>query len=307
MTAPASGASDGLRFGYGTNGFANHRLDDALAVIADLGYVGVALTLDHDHLDPFAPELARRVDAVRRRLSELGLAVVIETGARYLLDRWHKHAPTLLHDDAALRVEFLRRAVTIGADLGAEAVSFWAGVRPEAVPPTLAWNRLLAGCTRVVEAADRAGVTLGFEPEPGMLVEDIADWRRLYADLGAPACLGITLDIGHCRCLESLPVPDCVREVGTHLVNVQIDDMRRGCTSTWSSARARSTSRRCWPPCARSTTGAWSRSSCPATPTPHRRWPPDPWTTSAAPRPHRRLAQRSGPTRRRTFLRGARG
>ncbi|MFG2064983.1 sugar phosphate isomerase/epimerase family protein [Micromonospora sp. NPDC048871] len=228
MTAPASGASDGLRFGYGTNGFANHRLDDALAVIADLGYVGVALTLDHDHLDPFAPELARRVDAVRRRLSELGLAVVIETGARYLLDRWHKHAPTLLHDDAALRVEFLRRAVTIGADLGAEAVSFWAGVRPEAVPPTLAWNRLLAGCTRVVEAADRAGVTLGFEPEPGMLVEDIADWRRLYADLGAPACLGITLDIGHCRCLESLPVPDCVREVGTHLVNVQIDDMRRG-------------------------------------------------------------------------------
>lgn len=40
-----------LRFGYGTNGFTsqrvhNHRLDDALAVIADLGYVGVALTLE---------------------------------------------------------------------------------------------------------------------------------------------------------------------------------------------------------------------------------------------------------------------
>ena len=37
-----------LRFGYGTNGFANHRLGDALAVLADLGYQGVALTLDHD-------------------------------------------------------------------------------------------------------------------------------------------------------------------------------------------------------------------------------------------------------------------
>ena len=44
-----------LRFGYGTNGFSNHRLDDALAVIAELGYDGVALTLDHHHLDPFAP------------------------------------------------------------------------------------------------------------------------------------------------------------------------------------------------------------------------------------------------------------
>ncbi|WP_341717132.1 sugar phosphate isomerase/epimerase family protein [Micromonospora sp. FIMYZ51] len=225
--APGAGAG-GLRFGYGTNGFANHRLDDALAVIAELGYAGVALTLDHDHLDPFAPGLARRVAAVGRRLAALDLAVVIETGARYLLDPWHKHAPTLLHDDPARRVEFLRRAVAIGADLGAEAVSYWAGVRPEEVPRAVAWDRLLAGSATVVAAADAAGVRLGFEPEPGMLVEDIAGWHRLYADLGRPAAFGITLDIGHCRCLEPAPVPECVREVGAHLVNVQIDDMRRG-------------------------------------------------------------------------------
>jgi sugar phosphate isomerase/epimerase len=218
----------GLRFGYGTNGFANHRLDDALAVLADLGYAGVALTLDTDHLDPFAPNLAARVAAVRSRLAELGLAVVIETGARYLLDPWHKHAPTLLHDDPARRVEFLRRAVAIGADLGAEAVSYWAGVRPAAVPAALAWERLVAGSTLVVEAAQAAGVPLGFEPEPGMLVEDLAGWRRLRADLGEPAGFGLTLDIGHCRCLEPLDVPQCVYEAGEHLVNVQIDDMRRG-------------------------------------------------------------------------------
>ncbi|MBM0239178.1 sugar phosphate isomerase/epimerase [Micromonospora sp. ATA32] len=216
------------RFGYGTNGFANHRLGDALTVLADLGYQGVALTLDHDHLDPFAPDLAHRVTAVRRRLESLGLAVVVETGARYLLDPWHKHFPTLLDDNAELRLEFLRRAVAIGADLGAEAVSFWAGVRPPGVDPTRAWHRLVAGCAAVVDAADAAGVTLGFEPEPGMLVEDIAGWRRLREALGDPARLGISLDIGHCRCLEALPVPQCVHEVAAHLVNVQIDDMRRG-------------------------------------------------------------------------------
>ncbi|MGN9779371.1 sugar phosphate isomerase/epimerase family protein [Micromonospora sp. H33] len=216
------------RFGYGTNGFVNHRLDDALAVLADLGYQGVALTLDHDHLDPFAPDLAHRVTAVRRQLDALGLAVVVETGARYLLDPWHKHSPTLLDDNAELRLEFLRRAVAIGADLGAEAVSFWAGVRPPDVDPTRAWDRLVAGCAEVVAAADAAGVRLGFEPEPGMLVEDIAGWRRLHRALGEPTAFGITLDIGHCRCLEPLPVPECVAEVAEHLVNVQIDDMRRG-------------------------------------------------------------------------------
>lgn len=215
-----------LRFGYGTNGFANHRLRDALEVIADLGYAGVALTLDHDHLDPFAPELARRTGELASTLDRLKLSTVIETGARYLLDPWHKHAPTLLHDDPAKRLEFLRRAVLIGADLGAEAVSFWSGVTPAGV--TDPWDRLVRGCAEIVDEASRAGVTLGFEPEPGMLVEDIAGWRRLHADLGAPPGFGITLDIGHCRCLEPVPVPDCVHAVADHLVNVQIDDMRRG-------------------------------------------------------------------------------
>ena len=114
-----------LRFGYGTNGFQSHRLDDALAVIADLGYDGVALTLDHLHHDPFAPDLAARTAALRGRLDQLGLAVVVETGARYLLHPTRKHHPTLVSDDDRdRRVDYLHRAVEVAADLGAEAMSF---------------------------------------------------------------------------------------------------------------------------------------------------------------------------------------
>ncbi|WP_249998119.1 sugar phosphate isomerase/epimerase [Actinoplanes sp. M2I2] len=212
-----------MRFGYGTNGFTNHRLPEALAVLADLGYDGVALTLDTNHLDPFDADLARRTAGVAADLQRHGLAVVIETGARYLLDPWRKHSPTLMDDDPARRLEYLRRAVRVGADLGAEAVSFWAGIGPPE-----AWDRLVDGTRQIVELASETGVTLGFEPEPGMLVNDIADWRRLHDDLGRPPNFGITLDIGHCRCLETLPVPECVTAVADHLVNVQIDDMRRG-------------------------------------------------------------------------------
>lgn len=216
-----------LRFGYGTNGFANHRLGDALALLADLGYHGVALTLDHDHLDPYEQNLSRRVAAVAADLQRHGLAVVIETGARYLLDPRRKHAPTLLESGRERRVDFLRRAVDIAADLGAEAVSFWAGVRPADVEPAVAWDRLVAGCAEVVQHAAAAGVTLGFEPEPGMLVDTLASWHSLRSALDAADCFGLTLDIGHCRCVEPDPVPDCVRQAGPWLVNVQIDDMRR--------------------------------------------------------------------------------
>src|SRR5699024_11331143 len=85
-----------LRLSYGTNGFSDHRLGDALNIIAELGYVGVALTLDHHHLDPFSPSIRSDVAAVRRQLEELDLAVAVETGARYLLDPRRKHEPTLV-------------------------------------------------------------------------------------------------------------------------------------------------------------------------------------------------------------------
>jgi len=216
------------RFGYGTNGFSNHRLEDALDVIAGLGYHGVALTLDHHHLDPFAPDLARRTAAVADRLRDLDLAVVVETGARFLLDPRHKHAPTLLDDDPAPRHEFLRLAIAVGADLGAQAVSFWSGVPSPTLDNETGWDRLRRGTERVVEHAVRAGVVLGMEPEPGMLLEDVDGWRRLHRELGEPPALGITLDVGHLRCLEDRTPPECVRLVGPHITNVQIDDMRRG-------------------------------------------------------------------------------
>ncbi len=170
-----------LRLGYGTNGFHSHRLDDALAVIAGLGYDGVALTLDHLHLDPFAPDLPRRTAACRRRLDELGLGVVVETGARYVLDPWVKHHPTLVSPSGAdRRVDYLHRAIEVAADLGAEAVSFWSGTLEPGADHDIAWNRLTDGVARVLDLADRRGVTLAVEPEPGMFLA--ATRRRARAD-----------------------------------------------------------------------------------------------------------------------------
>lgn len=216
------------RFGFGTNGFTNHRLSDALAVLADLGYDGVALTLDHGHLDPYADDFRQQVSRLASRLDQLGLAVVVETGARYLLDPFRKHFPALVSDGAERRVDLLLRAVEAAADLGAQALSFWSGALPAGTPPAAGWERLARGVDRVLAAAVARGVTVGFEPEPGMLVDTIDQYDALRARIGHPEHLGLTLDIGHCQCLEPVTVPDCVRRAGRRLVNVQIDDMRRG-------------------------------------------------------------------------------
>lgn len=217
-----------LRFGYGTNGFANHRLPEALKVIADLGYEGVGLTLDHNHLDPFGPGLAARTASVGALLEALGLAVVVETGGRYVLDPYRKHEPTLLHTNgSSLRLELLKRAVDIAADLGADAVSFWSGMLPADVDAATGWSRLVGRCSELAAYAGGKGVRLGFEPEPGMLVEDLAGYLKLRAEVGSEH-LGLTLDIGHLRCNEPQSPPECVVAGAPYLVNVQIDDMVRG-------------------------------------------------------------------------------
>ncbi|WP_435226977.1 sugar phosphate isomerase/epimerase family protein [Streptomyces sp. Tue6028] len=220
-----------LRFGYGTNGLADLRLDDALALLADLGYDGVGLTLDHMHLDPLAPDLAARTARVARTLAARGLSVTVETGARYVLDPRRKHGPSLLDPDPgdrARRVDLLLRAVRVAADLGAHAVHCFSGVTPSGTDEDTAWKRLAEALAPVVETATRAGVPLAVEPEPGHLLSSLADFHRLRDALGDPAALGLTLDIGHCQCLEPLPPADCVRAAAPWLRHVQIEDMRRG-------------------------------------------------------------------------------
>ncbi|WP_050514858.1 sugar phosphate isomerase/epimerase [Streptomyces rimosus] len=231
-----------LRLAYGTNGLTDLRLTDALALLADLGYDGVALTLDHMHLDPLAPDLPSRTARLARRLDALDLAVAIETGARYVLDPRRKHHPTLLDPDPgarAARTGLLRTAIRVATDLGATAVHCFSGALPYGTPETVAWQRLADALTPVLDEAATARVPLAIEPEPGHLLSDLTGFHRLRATLAGPDTrghrttppadvLGLTLDIGHCQCLEPDPPAACVRAAAPWLRHVQIEDMRRG-------------------------------------------------------------------------------
>ena len=126
-----------LRLGYGLNGFTDHRLADAVSVLSGLGYDGVALTLDHAHLDPIGPGLAGRVAKAASLFQRHGLDVVIETGGRYVLDPRHKHHPTFVSDEGReRRIALVSTALRIAPDLGARVVSCWSGVLPPTAAPS---------------------------------------------------------------------------------------------------------------------------------------------------------------------------
>ena len=135
-----------LRYGYVSNGLADHRIEDALELLAENGYAGVALTLDHIHFDPFAPRLRARAARLRAELEELGLSCVVETGARFILDPRRKHFPTLVSDGRQRRVDLLCRAVDVAVELGAPVVSMWSGAVAPDEDRERAWDLLVDGC-----------------------------------------------------------------------------------------------------------------------------------------------------------------
>ena len=225
-----------MLLGYNTNGMAHHELFDAVTLLAEIGYRSVAITIDHGVLPPRATGLHQKIDRLRQLLERFGMRSVIETGARFLLDPRHKHEPTLLSPDPAgraRRVEFYQHAVDCAARLGSDCVSLWSGVLREDIARPQAIDRLVEGLEEVLDYGAGQGVAIGFEPEPGMLIDSMQGYEELLGRPSVPtadwaANLRLTLDVGHLHCQGELPIPDVIHRWAPRLVNVHIEDTCTG-------------------------------------------------------------------------------
>lgn len=218
-----------FRLGYNTNGFAHHRLDDALHIISELGYRAVALTPDANHLPPDRASAAE-LRATRSLIERLGLAVIVETGARYVLDARRKHFPTLVDAaaaDRARRLAFLEQCARITAELGGDTISLWSGIAAPEIARHDAWHYLVDGVGTLCRRLAPLGIQVAFEPEPGMLLQTLADWERLRDAVVAPN-FGLALDVGHVPCTETISAGDAIRQFGPALRTVHLDDTRHG-------------------------------------------------------------------------------
>lgn len=219
-----------MYFGFNTNGLAHHAFEDAVSLLSQIGYEGIAITLDHDLLARRDGDFFWRVPLaeLRETVRCSGLRSVVETGARFLLDPWKKHVPNLLDPNSAqraLRQKFYARAVELAQALGSDCVSIWSGTPLASELETVLMARLVEELKKLVDFAGERGVKIAFEPEPGMFIATMDQFERLLDS--APEKLRLTLDVGHLFC-QNEPIPFYVQRHAGRLVNIHFDDARRG-------------------------------------------------------------------------------
>ena len=184
-----------------------------------------------------------------------------------MLDPRRKHFPTLLSDGRGRRVDLLlprgrrRRRARRAGRLDAGRAPLPPDVEPASAPGT-GWS---TAATRVLEHAERRGVTLGLRARAGDARRDAGRLRRAARRGSAhPPRSGSRSTSGTAVCLEPMPVADCVRRGGADARprphrghaprRARAPDVRRRASSTSPAALARAARR--------SATTGWSRSSC---------------------------------------------
>ena len=224
------------KLAFSTNAYTEFPLPEAVRRVGDHGYDGVELLGDEPHA--YFPEFDEDDLAdVQKALEETGLSVsnVNANTAMGYYDDAPPSAffdPTIVtddEDDRAWRVEYTKDAIDLAAAVGAPAVCVATGRPLPGTPPERARENLLDSLDGILDYAEDAGVDVGIEYEPELLVECTDEVLDLVDDVGRDS-LGVNLDVGHAAVYGEDPA-EAVRRCGDRITGVHVEDIvggRRG-------------------------------------------------------------------------------
>ncbi len=245
-----------MKLAFSSNAYLHFSFAEAVRRIAAIGYAGVEIMADVPHAWP-AWMLDEQKQGIRDALLKNHLAIsninafmmhaVNDPRQRY----WH---PSWIEPDRhyrQIRIDHTKRALSLARELGAPNITTEPG---GPVEPGASWkaalNLFVEMLKPVIEHAEKEGVLLLIEPEPGLLIETADQFLELMKHLDSPA-VGLNFDIGHAYCVRP----------STSATSTSKTSRRRASIITSYPATGRSISRRPSGPSAASATRVGSRSS----------------------------------------------
>lgn len=213
---------------FASNAFKKNTLEEAIEAIARVGYRGVELMADVPHAYPqnMPPERSARI---KQQLASHGMTVS-NINAFTLFACGDTYHPTWIEDDAAARqtrIDHTLRAIELARTFGARTISLQPGgpLIGTTISRDLAGERFAEGLSAVLPAANKAGIILAIEPEPGLFIETSAEYlefKQRYFPFDAN--IRMNCDIGHLFCVGDDPAA-VIRDHSAHVAHVHLEDI----------------------------------------------------------------------------------
>lgn len=219
------------KLAFSTNAFTRYSVEQAITMIARIGYAGVELLADKPHL--FAHGLdAAQVERVKRILTDSKLAVSninANTASGYYEDAPPEpfFEPALSNPDKKLRrwrIEYTKRCIDLAKEVSATNVSITSGRSMLGKPPEEAVELFKDSLSEILSYAERRGIKVGIEYEPGLLLETANEVLALIEEMGSSA-LGVNLDVGHAYLAGENPA-QVILDFSSKILNLHLEDIR---------------------------------------------------------------------------------
>lgn len=210
-----------MKISTATSVFVNYSIEEAIQLIAEIGYDGVDIWGGRPHVyrrDFTDGELKQ----LRCLLEDLGLSVPCFMPAffRYPYSLVSPHDP--VREDS---IQYMRECADNAVALGARMLLIVIGHTLHGQTRMDAWQRLLDSIHRVCDYASQYDLKLALEPANRFvtdLVNTVQDAMRLVTEVGC-SNLGVALDTGHIHLSDEKP-EEAVERSGPHLFEVHIND-----------------------------------------------------------------------------------
>lgn len=199
-----------MNIAFSTNAYLKFSFREAVTRLARLGYQGVEIMADVPHAWP-AYLLEEQKEEIRRALADNNLRISnINSFMMHAVDDprqkyWH---PSWIEPDPhyrQIRINHTKKALTLARELGAPCVTTEPGGPLE---PGQSWSaalKLFVEMFKPVAAhAEKEGVLLLVEPEPGLLIETADQFLEFMRHIDSPA-VALNFDIGHAYCVKDDP------------------------------------------------------------------------------------------------------
>jgi sugar phosphate isomerase/epimerase len=218
-----------MKFAFSTNAYLKYSFAEAARRVAQIGYHGIEVMADVPHAWP-AGLLEEQRDEIRQVLLEHRLEItnvnafmmnaIGDARQKYWHPSWIEPDPNYRR----IRIDHTMRSLTLAREIGARSITTEPG---GPVQPSESWSgaldRFVEALGPVSEHAEREGILLLIEPEPGLLIENSEQFLEFMDRIDSPA-IGLNFDIGHFYCVGDEPA-QAIRRLAPYIRHFHLEDI----------------------------------------------------------------------------------